>query len=174
METERFRRLIDAAAATVGLPLWIKEGETYAPGEWLEGQILVESGGNPRAVRYEAHQDRGGDPDTATVDDGFLEDDRSYGLMQVMGYNVRKLCGVPAGVAMNFEWVLLPISNLALGLRMLSAELNTTRLHVPSALARYNGGPFGNLPGAENLRNILYVEKVAAAAHSVKVHRARE
>lgn len=173
METERYRRLIDACAATVGLPLWIKEGETFAPGEWLEGLILVESGGNPRAVRYEAHQDRQQDADRPGVDDGMLEDDRSYGLMQVMGYNVRVLCGVPAGVAMNFGWVLLPISNLALGLRILSAELNTTKLHVPSALARYNGGPFGNLPGAENLRNRVYVEKVAASAHSVKLHRER-
>jgi hypothetical protein len=174
MPTTRYRSLLDAAAAVVGLPAWMVEHELYSPGEWLEGLILVESAGNPRAIRYERHQDVAspGDGDKPGEDDGLLEDDCSYGLMQVMGYNARVVCGVPLGSPMNFGFMLLPVINLAFGLRILSAELQTTRLHVPSALARYNGGSWRNPPGGEELRNQAYVDKVAAAAHSVRLSRA--
>lgn len=174
METARYRALIDAAAAVVGLPAWMEGHELYAPGEWLEGMILVESGGNPRAVRYEGHRDKPSpdEGDEPGQDDGLLEDDCSYGLLQVMGFNVRVLCGVAPGIPMNFGFMLLPVTNIAFGLRVLSAELSATNLHVPSALARYNGGPWRNPPGSEDLRNRAYVDKVAAAAHSVRLSRA--
>ena len=91
MNTRTYRPLIDACALQVGLPPW---GDLRS-GEWLEGLILQESGGNPKARRYEPHQDRAGRPDAPSdgdqpgIDDGQLEDDASYGLMQVMGSNVR-------------------------------------------------------------------------------------
>lgn len=173
MPTARYRALLDAAATVVGLPAWMVEGELYHPGEWLEGMILVESRGDPKAMRYERHQDvpSPGDADKPGEDDGLLEDDRSYGLMQVMGYNARILCGVPVGTPMNFGFMLLPVTNIAFGLRVLSAELSTTNLHVPSALARYNGGPWRNPPRGEPLRNQAYVDHVAAATHSVRLSR---
>jgi hypothetical protein len=102
------RWLIDAKAAFVGLPTWRSQRYKIRilPGELLEAIILTESGGNARARRYEEHQDRASrrdapqDPDTPDVDDGELEDDASYGLMQVMGYNIRHLVGVgPVGIA---------------------------------------------------------------------------
>jgi len=173
MPTALYRALIDAAATVVGLPAWMVKDELYSPGEWLEGMILVESAGDPRAMRYERHQDvpSPADSDKPGEDDGLLEDDRSYGLMQVMGYNVRILCGVPIGSPMSFGFMLLPVTNIAFGLRILWAELQATGLHVPNALARYNGGPWRNPPRGEPLRNQAYVDKVAAAAHSVRLAR---
>ena len=172
MPTARYRALLDAAAAVVGLPAWMVKDELYSPGEWLEGMILVESAGNPKAMRYEKHQDVPAiaDADTPGHDDDLLEDDRSYGLMQVMGYNVRVLCGVPRGTPMNFGFMLLPVTNISFGIRILWSELQATGLHVPSALARYNGGPWRNPPGGP-FRNQPYVDKIAAAAHSVRLSR---
>ncbi len=146
MKTRSLRPLIDACAAQVGLPPW---GDLQA-GEWLEGLIMQESGGNPAARRYEPHQDRRGRPDAPSdgdqpdVDDGQLEDDASYGLMQVMGSNARRLCGVVPGSPMRFGFLCLPITNLAFGLRILTAELQATQGSVVRALCRYNGGPTGD------------------------------
>jgi soluble lytic murein transglycosylase-like protein len=173
MNTERYRRLINAAAELATLPPWVNGQDVYAPGEWLEGLILHESAGNPKALRYEAHQDLDapGDPDAPGADDGLLEDDKSYGLMQVMGYNARRLCGVPDGTPMNFAFLLLPMTNMAFGLRILLGELGATGGDVPSALARYNGGPSGN-PRGGRLRNQDYVDGVAADAARVQLARA--
>lgn len=139
----------------------------YAPSEWLEGLILAESAGNPKARRYEPHQDTGVrkvrelDPDSPDIDDGLLEDDASYGLMQVMGYNVRQLCGVAKGTPMNFGFLYLPITNLSFGLRILTAELQATRGDVSRALARYNGGPTGEtLQPNGKMRLEAYVRRV--------------
>ncbi len=174
LPTARYRALIDAAARLVGLPRW----ESSAPGAWLEALILNESSGNPRAMRYEAHQDRAGradassDGDQPGVDDGFLEDDRSYGLMQVMGSNIRRLVGVPPGTPLRFEWSLLPLANLSLGLRVLVAELATTGGDVDRALARYNGGPTGDDVGAGGeMRCAGYVRRVRCALDKVEQDR---
>lgn len=173
MNTARYRRLINAAAELVALPPWVNGSDIYAPGEWLEGLILHESNGDPGAVRFEGHQDAAapGDPDTPGQDDGLLEDDKSYGLMQVMGYNARRLCGVRDGTPMNFGFLLLPITNLAFGLRILLGELGATGRDVPSALARYNGGPHGNPARGGRLRNQEYVDGVAADAARVQLAR---
>ncbi len=174
MNTARYRRLIDVAAELVALPKWDYVGTSlFAPGEWLEGLVLHESNGDPRAIRYEAHQDVAapGDPDTPGQDDGLLEDDKSYGLMQVMGYNARRLCGVPEGTPMNFGFLLLPMTGIAFGLRILTAELTATGGHVASALARYNGGSWGNPVRGGRLRNQDYVDRVAAEAARVQLAR---
>jgi hypothetical protein len=145
VRTTILRPLIDAAAGLVGLPLWIYRGQAYPPGIWLEGLIIHESSGDPGAIRYERHQDVSstGDPDEPGEDDGLLEDDRSYGLLQIMGYNARNLCGIAPGTPMHFGFLLLPMTNMAFGLRILTAELRATLGDVPRALARYNGGPTG-------------------------------
>lgn len=178
MRTEHYRALIDAVADQVGLPPWTYRGQSFTPGEWLEGQILTESGGDPNAMRYEPHHDtperaaREGDGDQPGRDDGLLEDDRSYGLMQVLGSNIRRLCGVPPGTPMQFSFALLPLANLSLGLRVLHQELRATDNDVARALARFNGGPTGDrLDAAGRMRRAEYVELVAR--HAARVQNAR-
>ncbi len=177
LKTRKYRALIDAAAMLAGLPSW----DGFPPGVWLEGLILHESVGDPRAMRYEAHQDRPGRSDSASdgdrpgVDDGVLEDDRSYGLMQVLGSNIRKLCGLAPGTPMRFEWALLPIANVSLGLRMLLGELEATDGDVARAMARYNGGPSGDDPvdgpNGREMRRQIYVRSVALACERVAADR---
>lgn len=180
MKTRSLRPLIDACAAQVGLPPW---GD-LRPGEWLEGLILQESGGNPAARRYEPHQDRPGRADAATdgdqadVDDGQLEDDASYGLMQVMGSNARRLCGVMPGAPMRFGFLALPITNLAFGLRILTAELQATQGSVVRALCRYNGGPTGDALVPDGRGQIVfrrqeYADGVVLHARAAREDRAR-
>lgn len=144
--TPELRRLIDAAAHLVSLPRW----RDLSGPEWLEGLILGESGGDPNATRYERHQDQKPDADRANVNDGMAEDDTSYGLMQVMGYNLRRLVGVPdkvegetpggwenypfeAPVPMNFSWALRPLANIAFGLRLLCEEIERAEREVVQA-----------------------------------------
>lgn len=171
MRTEKLRPVIDAMADLVGLPEWQhRDLDPFTGGEWLEGLILQESDGDPNAVRYEGHQDQSPDGDTPNVDDGLWEDDRSYGLMQVMGYNARVYCGVPLGTRMNFAFLLRPLANLAFGLRLLGEELVDTGGDVATALARYNGGPSGNPVGGP-LRTQSYVDGVAAHAGIVQLAR---
>lgn len=166
-------------AQFVGLPVWnhIVNGsdgpQTVAfvlPGVWLEALILQESNGDQMAVRYEGHQDKTPDGDTPNMDDGLFEDDRSYGLMQVMGYNARKYCGVPMGTKMNFSFLLRPLANMAFGLRLLGENLVDTGGDVSTALARYNGGFTGNPVGGP-LRTQAYVDAVARHAKNVQLAR---
>ena len=190
LATVRYRQLLDAAAIQVDLPQWVYRGQAYRGGEWLEGLILAESAGNPKARRYEPHQDRAGrtdarsDADRPGQDDGDLEDDASYGLMQVMGYNARALVGVDIGTPMRFGWLLLPIVNIALGLRILTAELRAVaseialaraRPHqlVERALCRYNGGPTGDALVRGDLRLRAYVDRIASHASDVQRDRGR-
>lgn len=132
---------------------------------------MQESSGNPRARRYEPHHDVAGrgdaatDGDLADKDNGDMEDDASYGLMQILGQNVRVLCGVPPGVPMDFSMTYEPLFGLAFGLKMLTIELAATGGNVDRALARYNGGPSGErlVPGPNGmvLRRQEYVDGVA-------------
>ena len=102
------------------------------------------------------------------LDDGPLEDDASYGLMQVMGYNARRLVGALPGTKLDFGFLLLPITNLAFGLRVLLGELAATGNVVARALARYNGGPTGDsLDGNGVMRRQVYVDGVAKWAERV-------
>lgn len=164
------RRLIDAAARHAELPTW----RSVSGPELLEGLILTESGGDPRARRYEPAHDRVADGDEPAVDNGDTEDSASYGLMQVMGFNLRKLVGVADGVPMDFSWAYRPLANLAMGTRLFAAELHVAQVEakqlapnaaVDIALARYNGGHVSN--GAAEyprLRNNGYVERVYSNA----------
>jgi hypothetical protein len=178
LPTRRYRRLLDACAELVALPGWTYRGVSFFPGEWLEGLVLAESRGNPSARLYEPHQDRAGrrdaasDGDTPDQDDGMLEDDKSYGLMQVMGYNIRELCGVPRGTAMRFGFALLPITNVALGLRVLIGELSAVGGDVARALARYNGGPTGDDGSPMRLQG--YVDRIYSHALVVRDDRVAE
>jgi hypothetical protein len=171
-----------------GLPIWSYRGEAFKAREWFEGLVLQESSGNPLARRYEPHQDRANrrdapsDPDTHDRDDGELEDDASYGLCQVMGYNARALCGVRPGTPMRFGFLFLPLINLSLGLRILLSELAAVRQEavnqrvapgqdVERALCRYNGGPTGDDPVDGDLRLRAYVEHVVRRAAQVRADR---
>src|SRR6185503_15163266 len=98
--TARWRAAIEGMVPTAGLPDWHYRGQVFPAAVWFEGLVYQESTGEPRARRYEPHQDRAtrrdapADPDVADVDDGELEDDASYGLCQIMGYTARALVGV--------------------------------------------------------------------------------
>jgi soluble lytic murein transglycosylase-like protein len=120
--------------------------------------VLQESSGNPRARRYEPALDKVADGDTLRVDDGAFEDDASWGLLQVLGWNLRAAVGVPRGVRMSFEWALDPALGLIFGVKHLITEcLIPTGGDVERALARYNGGPNGTslVPGPQGVGLVL-------------------
>jgi soluble lytic murein transglycosylase-like protein len=120
--------------------------------------VLQESSGNPRARRYEPALDKVADGDTLRVDDGAFEDDASWGLLQVLGWNLRAAVGVPRGVRMSFEWALDPALGLIFGVKHLVTEcLIPTGGDVARALARYNGGPNGTslVPGPQGVGLVL-------------------
>lgn len=186
----KLRAVVDAAAGLVGLPSWEYRGQHYEPGVWLEGLILGESSGDRAARRYEGHQDRSSplEPDRPGVDDGAHEDDASYGIAQVMGYNARRLLGVPdrcdcgRSVKLNYSFLGRPLLNLSLGLTILTGELATVfRLHpqasdserVERALCRYNGGPSGDALVNGDYRLRRYVDHVAKYAQQAQGARAQ-
>lgn len=176
----RFRRLIDAAAAIEQLPSFAFAGHFFSPGELLEGLILAESSGDPRARRYEPHQDAPGrkdaarDPDAAGVDNGPFEDDASFGMCQVMGYTLKGLLEIDRPARMNFTLLYRPLFGLAAGVEVLKRELAAVFVADPTqnendrtarALARYNGGPTGDdLDERGQMRLSAYVAKVAKNA----------
>lgn len=183
------RKYIDASAELATLPFWMYRGSQFTPGELLEGIILNESAGDAVARRYEPHQDRIEDGDVTGRDDGPYEDDASYGLMQVMGYNVRVLCGVPVGVRMNFTFLYLPQTNISFGLRILTGEIRTSMKlmadqpeylpyggAVERALCRYNGGSTGDrlvdIPGnKKDYRLRAYIDRISDHALVAKADR---
>ncbi len=151
MKTEIYRPLIDAAAALVGLPEWNHLGEIFTPGEWLEGLILHESSGDPHAVHHDG-----------AIDDA---DNTSYGLMQVEGITAKRLGLI------DYSKLFLPITNIAFGLQVLTGNLAQSSNRIDTALARYNGGSFGN-PGVDGrLRNQQYVDMVATESARVQMSR---
>ena len=184
---ERLRRLIDAKAAWFSLPMWLYASTFVSPGALLEALVLTESSGNPRAIRYEPHQDRAtrkdaaSDPDTADRDDGNTEDDKSYGLTQVMGSNARVVLGAPSGTLLNFDRLFEPDLNLHCGCMVLTWELKAVAQEVAAgkvppgknverALCRYNGGPSGDDPDPQRggaFRLQAYVDKVGSHALAV-------
>jgi hypothetical protein len=98
--------------------------------------------------------------------------------MQVMGYNARRLCGVPPGTPMNFGWLCLPITNIAFGLRILAGELRATGGNVVRALCRYNGGPTDDARvddgrGGTVFRRQEYADLVLANAQRAREDRRR-
>lgn len=178
LPSAHYRTLCEGIAATPSmtgamLPWW----RNYSPAVWLEALILQESGARPSAVRYEPHQDVEGradaktDGDTPGIDDGTHEDDKSYGLVQVMGYNLRKICGVPYGVPMDFSFAFDPLFALASGVWILRNELVATAGDMDRALARYNGGPTGDRIEGGRMRRQAYVEGVAMFSARVLLDR---
>jgi hypothetical protein len=170
LPSAHYRALIAALAAQARLPAWSYQGETWPGAIWLEGQVMQESSGDPRARRYEGQLDTVPDGDSPRVDDGLWEDDASYGLLQVLGTNLRAMVGVEPGVRMHFGWALRPAAGLVFGVRFLCDECLTPvgwESNVHRALARYNAGPRGSsvIPGPGGslvLSNQAYVDAVAA------------
>lgn len=177
LPTTRYRLYLDACALMQGLPTWRPTlGELYQPGEWLEGIILAESSGNPAARRYEPALDAritpAGQPQ---ADDGDFEEACSWGPMQVLGGNIRRLLDLPLGAKINFRaiaanWTI----GVQLGLMVLTGELRATGGDVARALARYNGGPTGDrvMPDG-SLRRATYVEWVRSRTQKVYLDRGR-
>lgn len=167
LPTAHYRPVIDAMASFVALPAWNIDGDHFSGGEWFEGLVLTESAGNADAVRYERRLDPNGH------DDGMFEEAKSYGLVQLLGTTIRRLCGVPAGTRVDFTFALLPIVNLSLGLRLLEANLVAAHGDVAGALARYNAGWKGAEKDASGqLRAQAYVDRVRANASLVHIDRA--
>lgn len=180
----RFRRLIDATAAYVGLPVWSYRGRSVTPGELLEGLILAESSGNPQAKRYERHQDDPSrwDLDTPQVDDGLREDDASYGLMQVMGTTYRGLVALDRPARLDYAILFRPLIGIAMGLEVFLQELAAMRRahrheqeaeHIVRALSRYNGGHRGDEidPATGDYRRRIYVDRVAVRCGQARTDR---
>lgn len=183
LRTAALRPVIDAVAQAKQLPSFSYRGVVYSPGVLLEALAATESSGDERARRYEPHQDRAGradqasDADRPDVDDGVFEDDASYGLFQVMGYNLRRLVGAQPGARMRFDWAYDPVVNMAMGVAILKDELRRLYLANPTmpesemvvrALCRYNGGPTGDAIVDGDLRRREYVDKVAARCAAVR------
>jgi len=158
----------------VALPAWGVHGEVYRPGEWLEALVLTESSGRPDVRRYEPHLDRKpNDPDTPGTDDGPNEDSASWGPMQVLGVNVRKILGASPGCLLNYTALYWWPLGLAFGLKILLGELQATERNVARSLARYNGGPTGDrLESDGRMRRQVYVDSVEAKAVLVREDRA--
>lgn len=170
------RRLLDAAAELAALPAWtVSPGEVYLPGEWLEAIALTESSGRPGARRYEPHLDTDPDGDEPRTDDGDFEDDASFGPMQVLGQNVRRLLEMAPMARANWRAALCDwLTGIGFGVRVLKAELRATSGDVARALARYNGGPTGDrvMPDG-SLRRAEYVARVRSWARRVHEDRGR-
>lgn len=166
LPTSRYRNLIRACAEVAGLPPW---GAVPAA-TWLEAQVLTESGGDPRATRYERHLDAN------PGDDGTSEDAKSYGLLQVLGSNIRHQWGVSKFDHMDFGAALRPIMGMAVGVRHLAGLLEETHGDVARALARYNGGGLGDQPTVPGgpWRCSEYVARVAGWALKVQDDIAKE
>lgn len=170
------RRLLDAAAELAALPAWtLAANEVYLPGEWLEAIVLTESSGRTAARRYEPHLDAAPDGDTPQTDDGDFEDDASFGPMQVLGLNVRRLLEMAPMTRASWRAALCDwMTGVGFGLRVLRAELRATNGDVARALARYNGGPTGDrvMPDG-SIRRAEYVARVRSWARRVHADRAR-
>jgi hypothetical protein len=169
LPSAKYRKLINEAAYMYALPV----ARNFAPAIWLEGLVMQESSGNPRARRYEAHHDRAGrrdssmDPDIPGIDDSMFEDDASYGLCQVMGWNAKRIYMLEG--RLDYTFLFSPVISLDLCCRILREELKIAGM-IPRALARYNGGPTGDaLVGPEGkMRLDSYVNGVFAWAAKVR------
>lgn len=169
------RNFINAVAALYQVPSWDYRNITFHPGCFLEGLIYHEGYiWLEKARRYEKHQDIAPDADRPGVDDGKYEEDASYGPMQVMGSNVRRLHELPLEARMNYallnDWLL----GCGYGMIILQQELRSTGGNVERALARYNGGPRGELPGPDGqMRRQVYVDAVFEKCRLVMLDRAK-
>jgi hypothetical protein len=190
LRTAPYRALIHAVSGLDRLPDW--DGFDIGPGfavqppysgdEWLEALILTESNGNTLARRYEEHLDRPvswqEERDTVRKDDGVTEDDASYGLMQVMGWNAREFVGLPpvpqGGPYMSFVWLYDALAGIAAGMYILRNCLRREP-GVAMALARYNGGArWADREASGMLRGHAYVSKVWARCALVREDRGRD
>lgn len=123
----------------------------------VAAMVLVESGGQTRAYRYEPNfyaKYLAGKPEWQTFPPERCS--ASYGLMQVM---------YPVAVEMGFrygapEYLYVPYIGLEYGCRKLAQLLDWSHGLIPQALAAYNGGRVAN--AKPPYRNQFYVDKVLA------------
>lgn len=146
LPTSKYRELIHTMSD--GLPPW-KE-LSYPPYVWLEGQILQESTGDPKAYRKE--------PSGVA----------SYGLLQILDTTTKNILGNP-GIT-SFDFLYNPYINLSIGRLVLLDIRSWVGLdNVSTILARFNGGGVGNPDGEGKLRNQDYVNKVAGWSQKVSI-----
>lgn len=152
----RLRRLIDALAASYDMPSFVADGGvSYHGAELLEAMVLVGSGGDPSARRYERALDAPGRHDATTdadrpgFDDGDCEDDARYGLLAVRGAAYRLAVGAPVRTPLHYRRLFRPAFNLAVGCEIFRGLLTDVCRQRPGAqddecmgvaLARYFEG----------------------------------
>jgi soluble lytic murein transglycosylase-like protein len=138
-----YTRAIADAAAKYGLDA-----------DLLEAQVLVESGGNTDAFRFEAgFYDRylRGKPEWSGLVPRRISS--SYGLLQVMYPTARE-----HGFTGEPEFLFVPAVGLEWGAKHLGGLVEWAEGDIIRALAAYNGGKLGN--DAPPYRNESYAQRV--------------
>jgi hypothetical protein len=163
LKTRVYRATLQAEARRLFLPAWTIHGDLFMGGEWLEGLVLHESAGDPRAYHVDKLNPELGES---------FQLDASYGLMQVEGRTaLGQMNALDSWLAKPFplDFLFFPLTGLAYGLRALATALAVAEGVVAPALAFYNGGGWGmQLDAQKRLNDQVYVELIYAAA--VKVH----
>ncbi len=153
----------------------------------VEALIIIESGGNTDAFRFEPGFYRrylkGKEAEKSLYFD-LCHDDlplprriaSSYGLMQVMYPTA-----VDAGYRDLPEYLFVPLINLHWGLTILDEIRQEVEQEIPDEelrqrvmLARWNGGKRGNPRKDGSLRNMGYVIMVEQCCHKLKEERKKE
>lgn len=127
--------------------------------------VITESSGLTHAYRYEPgfwdrylkHRPEWDGANPARVS-------ASYGLMQVM-FPVAVEFGYPKNDPP--EYLFVPLIGLEYGCKVLKERMTWAGGNVRAALAAYNGGKGGNLPGG-TLRNAAYADKVLGRLDKVR------
>lgn len=164
LRTRNYREVIQLAARMFGFP----HLGGYPAEVWLEAMILQESSGNPHARRYELALDRKPDQDVPLLDDLLLEDDASYGLMQVLGSTYKEVLGIPQGTTVSFSVLENPIVNIGVGCIYLSKLMGQVNNDAVRALCRYNGGGRGDELVAGRYRRQEYPAAILARCPGVE------
>lgn len=166
LRTREYRETLQAEARRLKLPAWQVHGELFMGHEWLEGLVLHESGGDPRAYHLDKH-----DPALGQA----FQIDASYGLMQTEGRTVLGHMDALSSWQANpfsFEFLYYPLTGIAHGLRALLTSLAVADGQVAAALAFYNGGGWGlELDAQKRLNNQPYVDRVFEATSKVHADR---
>lgn len=172
LPTRPYRALFEVASRLFALPHW----RGRAPFIWLEAMALQESSGNSNAYRYEPGLDYRSprDSDAPGVDNLSFEDDKSYGLMQLLGSTYKEVFGIPQESKVEFKVLFNPFVNVACAIVYLQHLLGATGKDVGRALARYNGGTRGDEVGpGHTYRNQAYVDAVWGRVLAVEADRAK-
>lgn len=149
LPTAKFRALLEWIAVYYDLPSW----DGWPAAVWLEGLVLHESRGDPRAQYAPEHS---------------IPDSRSYGLFQVLGQTARRLLSGEDG-SFQYDRLFDPLTNAGVGCQVLRFFLKTSGGDVARALAKYNGGMRGDEldPKTGEIRRADYIRLVRQGCERV-------